>query len=48
MQQNILEEVQTICEKINSDIDSGIDEHEFHKHTDLASGSIIVSFEIVF
>lgn len=41
MQERILEEIQTICENINKEIDSGVDEHDFHKHTDLATGSVI-------
>jgi hypothetical protein len=45
MQERILEEIQTICENVNKDIASGIDEHDFHKHTDLATGSVIVSYK---
>jgi hypothetical protein len=48
MQERILEEIQTICEKINLAIDSNVDEHDFQKHTDLAAGSIIVSLEFIF
>lgn len=41
MQDRILDEVQTMCEKINKDIDSGVEEHALLNHTDLAVGSII-------
>jgi hypothetical protein len=41
MQDRILDEIQTMCEKINKDIDSGIEEHDFYMQTDLAVGSII-------
>jgi hypothetical protein len=43
MQERILEEMQTICQNVNKEIDAGIDEHDFHKHTDIATGSVIVS-----
>lgn len=43
MQQNILEEAQAIFDNINKDIDAGVEEHDFHKHTDIATGSVIVS-----
>jgi hypothetical protein len=33
MQERILEEMQTICENVNRDIDAGIVEHDFYKHT---------------
>jgi hypothetical protein len=29
---------------VNRDIEAGIVEHDFHKHTDLATGSVIISF----
>jgi cytochrome P450 family 33 len=44
MQERILEEMHTICENVNRDIEAGIVEHDFHKHTDLATGSVIISF----
>lgn len=43
MQERILDELQFILQNINKDIECGVDEHDFHKHTDLASGSVIVS-----
>lgn len=30
-----------MCDNINRDIEAGIVEHDFHKHTDIAAGSII-------
>lgn len=47
MQERILEEMHTICENVNRDIDAGIIEHDFHKHTDLATGSVIVCIRTV-
>jgi cytochrome P450 family 33 len=41
MQDLIIEELQAMLDRINKDIASGVDEHDFHKHTDLAVGSII-------
>ncbi|KAI6171090.1 (pine wood nematode) hypothetical protein [Aphelenchoides bicaudatus] len=43
MQDRILEEIQYMFERINKDIDSGVEEHEFRKHTDLATGSNAVA-----
>jgi len=41
MQDRVLEEMQTICENVNKDIEAGVVEHDFHKHTDMATGSVI-------
>ena len=41
MQERILEEVHAIIENVNKDIDSGVVEHDFHRHTDIATGSVI-------
>jgi len=41
MEDRIIEEIQTMFELVNKDIDSGLDEHDFYKRTDLAVGSII-------
>ncbi|KAI6184603.1 hypothetical protein M3Y97_00614200 [Aphelenchoides bicaudatus] len=43
MQERVLEEMQAICENVNRDIEAGVEEHNFHKHTDLATGSVINS-----
>jgi hypothetical protein len=40
MEERILDEVQTIGENINREIDQGTVEHDFHKHTDIAVGSV--------
>ncbi|KAI6198216.1 (pine wood nematode) hypothetical protein [Aphelenchoides fujianensis] len=41
LQEQILEEVQEIFDKVDADIKAGVDEHAFEKHTDLATGSLI-------
>jgi hypothetical protein len=40
MQKRILEEVQTLIEKINFNIKSGQDEHDLFRDTDIAVGSV--------
>ncbi|KAI6237534.1 (pine wood nematode) hypothetical protein [Aphelenchoides besseyi] len=43
MQERVLEEVRTICERLNSDIQERgeDDEHDVQKYTDIATGSLI-------
>ncbi|KAI6238712.1 (pine wood nematode) hypothetical protein [Aphelenchoides fujianensis] len=41
MEERVLEEFQTIFENINKDISAGVIEHDFHRHTDIATGSVI-------
>ncbi|KAI6216538.1 (pine wood nematode) hypothetical protein [Aphelenchoides besseyi] len=41
MQERILDEVQTLCANVNSDLDAGVVEHDFRRHTDICVGSVI-------
>ncbi|KAI6240329.1 (pine wood nematode) hypothetical protein [Aphelenchoides fujianensis] len=41
MEARVLEELHTIFQNINKDISAGVDKHDFHKHTDIATGSLI-------
>ncbi|KAI6195049.1 hypothetical protein M3Y96_01189800 [Aphelenchoides besseyi] len=41
MQEQIIEELQTVLAKINEEIDSGITEHDLDKKTNIAIGSLI-------
>ncbi|KAI6196340.1 (pine wood nematode) hypothetical protein [Aphelenchoides besseyi] len=39
--QERVDEIQTIIVNIRADIDRNVDEHDFHRHTDIAVGSVI-------
>jgi hypothetical protein len=34
----VLDEIQAIITTINADIEAGVEIHDFHKHTDIATG----------
>ncbi|KAI6198696.1 CYtochrome P450 family [Aphelenchoides besseyi] len=43
MQERILDEVQTLCANVNLELNAGVVEHDFRRHTDICVGSIINS-----
>ncbi|KAI6240350.1 hypothetical protein M3Y99_00467000 [Aphelenchoides fujianensis] len=43
MEERILEEIQTMCERVNEDIQAGVELHDFYQKSDVAIGSLITA-----
>jgi hypothetical protein len=43
MESRIMDEVQSLYENVDREIKSGVEELDFHHHTDIATGSVINS-----